>query len=71
LVHEGVNGWVFDPLDLQDTALCLNKVLTNSERLKEMGEASKRIVAGHTPLHAAQSIYQACEIAMQRRKTAS
>lgn len=71
LVHENLNGWVFDPMDLQDTVQCLNKALANAERLKELGEASKRIVAGHTPLHAAQSIYQACEIAMQRRNSKS
>lgn len=67
LIHDGVNGWVFDPLAADDVARVLGLLVENRSRLPAMGEASKRIVAAHSPEHAAQAIFDACRIAIAHR----
>lgn len=62
------NGWVFDPLDPQDTLQNLQACLAAGESLQEMGQASRQIAATHTPKAAAQSLYNACQIALNRMK---
>lgn len=59
LVHPE-NGWTFDPLNTDDTVKTLLSVSDSRDKLKSMGEESKRIVSNHTPQHAAQGIYDAC-----------
>lgn len=59
LVHPE-NGWTFDPLDLEATARTLHDISSARTKLKTMGEVSRRIVADHTPVHAARDIYDAC-----------
>lgn len=59
LVHPK-NGWTFDPLNTDETVKVLHQIYENRNRLESMGEESKRIVASHTPQHAAQGIYNAC-----------
>jgi len=61
LVHPE-NGWTFDPLDLSNTVDTLKAISNSRDRLKTMGEESRKIVANHTPQHAAQGIYEACQI---------
>jgi len=65
LVHENINGKVFDPLDKDDTLSMLNYFSTNKDRLVEMGKESNEIEQKFTPKNAAQAIYKACEIAMK------
>lgn len=67
LVQAG-NGWVFDPLDPQDTFRVLNSCIEKAPALPEMGRQSRAIIAGHTPEHAAMSIYEACRIALSRQQ---
>jgi glycosyltransferase involved in cell wall biosynthesis len=67
LVQEG-NGWVFDPLDHQDTLRVLNLCIQKGSELPGMGRESRTIIAGHTPQHAARSIYEACRIATEQAK---
>jgi len=67
LVQEG-NGWVFDPLDHQDTLRVLNLCIQKGSELPGMGRESQTIIAGHTPQHAARSIYEACRIATEQAK---
>lgn len=62
LVHPE-NGWVFDPLDNSSIVETLKTIVGSADKLKDMGEASKRIVAPHTAERAAQSIMDAIEIA--------
>lgn len=64
LVHDSINGWVFDPLSATDTARVLRQAADNRDRLPAMGTASKKIVASHTPEHAAQAIFDACQLAI-------
>lgn len=59
LVHPE-NGWTFDPLDIAQTANTLKTISDGRERLKTMGEESRRIVAGHTPEHAAKALFDMC-----------
>ncbi|MCM1296058.1 MAG: glycosyltransferase family 4 protein [Muribaculaceae bacterium] len=59
LVHPE-NGWTFDPLDVENTVKTLKSISESRDRLKQMGNESRKIVANHTPQHAAQGIYDAC-----------
>jgi glycosyltransferase involved in cell wall biosynthesis len=68
LVEPDGNGWVFDPLDGQDTLMALERCVENQENLAAMGDRSREIIANHTPAHAAESILEACRIAIAHRK---
>ena len=67
LISVGENGWIFNPLDQQDTFNALRKCVVNRERLNEMGRKSKDIAALYSPDHAAEAILNACKIAVQRK----
>jgi glycosyltransferase involved in cell wall biosynthesis len=67
LVHEGVNGWVFDPLNAEETVRVLAEANQNKSKLFEMGQRSKEIVSQYTPRTAAQAILSACQIAINHR----
>lgn len=67
LVEQGGNGWVFDPLNAEDTFGTLERCTRQKETLVDMGERSRQIVANHTPEHAARAILDACEIAVRHR----
>lgn len=62
------NGWVFDTYNEQSIIDTLQSIVDNKERLKEMGEVSKRIVSKHTAERAAQSIMDAIDIAQKHCK---
>jgi glycosyltransferase involved in cell wall biosynthesis len=68
LIEGGVNGWVFDPLNPDDTARVLSLSADNRARLPAMGEASRRIVAPFTPARAADAILDACRLAIAHRQ---
>lgn len=61
------NGWTFDPLDCADTAGVLQEISSRRADLKRMGEASRRIVANHTPKDAARGIFEACELVLKKK----
>lgn len=67
LVQKG-NGWVFDPLDPQSTLQALKLCVESASTLPQMGLKSQAIIAGHTPEHAARSIYEACRIAKEKAR---
>lgn len=67
LVQEGVNGWVFDPLDVDSTVGVLTQSVQNRGILASMGDESTRIVSRHNPTAAAQAILDACTIARNRK----
>jgi glycosyltransferase involved in cell wall biosynthesis len=68
LIEPGKNGWIFDPLDKEDTFQALKKCVESKLELKQMGEKSKKIISHHTPQHAAHAILDACNIALKNRK---
>jgi len=67
LVRPG-NGWVFDPLDPRDIQRVLQRALESRANLPAMGDRSRQIVRDYSPDHAADALFKACEIAVQRGK---
>lgn len=61
------NGWVFDPLNQQNFIDTLQSVIKSKDKLKAMGECSRQIVSNHTPQTAAQSIYDACMMVLNKK----
>lgn len=68
LVHDEINGWVFDPLKPDDILRVLKSCIEHREELKSMGEKSRQIVSYFSPENAAKSIFKACQIALARKK---
>jgi len=68
LVQEGRNGWVFDPLQQDTIVQTLTKALSSVADLQRMGSESRVIVANHTPEHAAEAIWDACNIALKSKR---
>ena len=68
LVHDGINGWVFDPLKPDDILRVLESCIGHRKELKKMGEKSRQIVSHFSPENAAKSIFDACKIALTRKK---
>jgi glycosyltransferase involved in cell wall biosynthesis len=63
LVHDGANGWVFDPRDRIEIVDALLRAARDRRQLAAMGKISKTIVAQHTPQDAAKAVLEACRIA--------
>lgn len=71
LIKDGQNGWVFDPLNKDDTVKVLTWCLHHQDELPRMGDRSKEIVKPFNAENAARSIYNACKIALNHRKTST
>lgn len=59
------NGWVFDPLDRENTIRTIRKI--NSQdiaELQDMGQCSRQIVDAFSPAKAASAIFKSCEFAI-------
>jgi glycosyltransferase involved in cell wall biosynthesis len=69
LVHENINGFTLDPRNAEDIANKLEVFLDHPEIVKPMGEASKQIVKQFSPQNAAEAIYQACLLALNKQKS--
>ncbi|MCA9187625.1 MAG: glycosyltransferase family 4 protein [Planctomycetales bacterium] len=67
LIHDGENGWVFDPLSTEDTTAALTMALDAGPRLRDMGCASYQIAGRFTPADAARAVLDACELARSHR----
>lgn len=59
LVQEGVNGFTFDPYDVEGLARLMVKMSSGAADLKAMGEASRRIISGWTPEVFAKNLFKA------------
>jgi glycosyltransferase involved in cell wall biosynthesis len=66
LVRQGMNGYVFDPLQSLQAAEAMLKFRDASARAA-MGEASKEIVKAYSPARAAAAIWGACQAAREFR----
>jgi glycosyltransferase involved in cell wall biosynthesis len=65
LVHEGCNGWTFDPLDVESLAHLLLNVSSMSETKRlAMGTASRNIIEHWSPERFAESLWKAAETAL-------
>jgi len=70
LVQEGVNGFTYDPYDVESLAQLLSYLASGTVDLRPMGEASQRIIAGWGLETYAQNLLQAVAAGMaHRRKT--
>ena len=69
LVHDDVNGYVFDPYDANGLAMLLKKCTDNRAQLPMMGSASFEIVQNYTPKKAAESILKSCQIALDHQRS--
>ena len=63
------NGWVFDPLDKENTVGTLQSISAlDTADLQKMGQCSRRIVEAFSPAKAAQAILEACQKAVANKK---
>lgn len=67
LVQEGINGFTFDPYDVEGLASLMWKMSSGELNLKTMGAASQRLIADWTPATFAQNLLKAVEVAMACR----
>ena len=68
LVLEGENGFTFDAYDVENLAKLMLKVSSNSFELKEMGRASRRIIAEWSPRTFGENLWKAVEVAVERAR---
>lgn len=61
LCYQGINGFLFDPLNDAELAELMLLVSSNKVDLKSMGKASKRIIANYTPDRWAETVIQICK----------
>ena len=63
------NGWVFEPLDKENTVRTLQSISAlDTADLQKMGQCSRRIVEAFSPAKAAQAILEACQKAVANKK---
>jgi glycosyltransferase involved in cell wall biosynthesis len=65
LVQEGVNGFTFDPYNVEELARLMLKLSTLNSQLSTMGDASRRIIADWGPERFASGLQQAVETALR------
>jgi 1,2-diacylglycerol 3-alpha-glucosyltransferase len=63
LVHEGVNGFTFDPGDSEALSRLMLKMTSEEVALRAMGEASSRMIAAWSPETFAENLIRAITIA--------
>lgn len=56
LVRSGLNGYVYDPLDIDGLSSLMGVLSSHSTDVNKMGEASRQIVSSYTPETWAQSL---------------
>ncbi len=60
LVHEGKNGWIFDPLNADDIPRMLCDAYAQRDEWLNMGEYSSRLVRLFSPKEIVSGIYRTC-----------
>jgi glycosyltransferase involved in cell wall biosynthesis len=66
LVQEGVNGYTFDPYNVEQLAQLMHRLTeAPKHRLSEMGDASRAIIADWGPERFASGLKQAVECALE------
>lgn len=64
LVRPGVNGFLFDPFDVDDMARAMGRVAGEYSDRRAMGKASRRIVRGWSPDRFAEGLMRAAAAAL-------
>lgn len=62
LVHPGINGYMFDPFNIDEIAYYMTHISSGEVELKSMGEASKRIITNYTPEAWAKALKDCIEV---------
>ena len=70
LVHQGENGWVFDPLDVNDIQQTLEEAFARRDEWPRLGECSKQLIKLFSPKEIVSSIYRTCREPKKPMKTA-
>ena len=65
LVQEGVNGFTFDPYNVEELAQLMLKISASNFPLSAFGDASHRIIADWSPERFAFGLQQAVEVALR------
>jgi glycosyltransferase involved in cell wall biosynthesis len=66
LVREGVNGFTFDPYNVEEMAnVMLRLTETPKHRLTEMGDASRQLISAWGPERFARGLHDAAETALK------
>lgn len=68
LVQEGVNGFIFNPLDTEELAQLMVKMSSGELDLEAMGQASQQIISRWTPEVFAENLLQAVAVAAKNHK---
>lgn len=64
LVQEGVNGFTFDPANIDQLAELMNRISDSEFPISNFGDASRRIVSGWSPALFAENLTKAAQVAM-------
>lgn len=65
LVKDGVNGFTFDPLNVDELARLMGKIASDDQLREKMGKASREIIAHWTPDTFAENLLKAANVAME------
>ncbi|MBI3090849.1 MAG: glycosyltransferase family 4 protein [Candidatus Tectomicrobia bacterium] len=68
LVLPGLNGYVFDPYDIDELAGYMERVSSGRVDLRRMGEMSRGIVANYTPQTWAAALADCLQVTLARRE---
>lgn len=61
VLEDGENGFVFNPLDIDELAGKLGYFVGNQKEIERMGTNSRNMISNYTPLHAAQQMKRGIE----------
>lgn len=67
LVIEGVNGWGFDPDNVEQMQQLMSKISSDPQFARTMGNAALKHIQNFSPSYFAQGLYQAVEYALKQR----
>jgi len=67
LVQDGVNGFTFDPRDVEGLVRLMLKISSGAVDLGAMGEASRKVIAGWSLETYAQNLFKAVEAGLTRK----
>ncbi len=67
LVHPGINGYIFNPLDIEQIAYYMMRVSSGEIDLNSFGEASRKIIANYTPETWARALADCINVTIARK----
>ncbi|MEO0230924.1 MAG: glycosyltransferase family 4 protein [candidate division WOR-3 bacterium] len=66
LCYGGMNGFSFDPLNVNQLSELMLKISSGELNLRKMGEESRRIISNYTPEKWAETVVKMCESLLKR-----